>query len=71
MDAQPYPARLDGQLDPTTSRWLWLVKWLLVIPHFVVLFFLWCAVSVLTVVAGFAILFTAAIPGRSLISTSG
>ena len=50
--------RLDGQLDPAVSRWLWLVKWLLVIPHFVVLFFLWCAVSVLTVVAGFAILFT-------------
>jgi len=40
MDAQPYPARLGGQLDPTISRWLWLVKWLLLIPHFVVLFFL-------------------------------
>jgi len=62
MDAQPYPARLDGQLDSAVSRWLWLVKWLLVIPHFVVLFFLWCAVSVLTVVAGFAILFTGRYP---------
>jgi|HubBroStandDraft_6_1064221.scaffolds.fasta_scaffold1313165_1 hypothetical protein len=28
MDAQPYPARLDGQLDPAVSRWLWLIKWL-------------------------------------------
>ena len=62
MDAQPYPARLDGHLDPAVSRWLWLVKWLLVIPHLVVLFFLWCAVSVLTVVAGFAILFTGRYP---------
>src|SRR5450755_371053 len=62
MDAQPYPARLDGQLDPAVGRWLWLVKWLLVIPHVVVLFFLWCAVTVLTVVAGFAILFTGRYP---------
>jgi len=46
------------------SRWLWLVKWLMVIPHFVVLFFLWCAVSVLTVVAGFTILFTGRYPQR-------
>jgi hypothetical protein len=62
MDAQPYPARLDGQLDPAVGRWLWLVKWLLVIPHVVVLFFLWCAVTVLTVVAGVAILFTGRYP---------
>jgi Domain of unknown function (DUF4389) len=58
----PYPARLDGQLDPALGRWLWLVKWLLAVPHLVVLFFLWCAVTVLTVVAGFAILFTGRYP---------
>ena len=28
----PYPARLDGELDPAVGRWLWLVKWLLAIP---------------------------------------
>jgi hypothetical protein len=61
-EARTYPARLDGTLDPTTSRWLWLVKWLLVIPHVVVLAFLWIALTVLTVVAGFAILFTARYP---------
>lgn len=62
MDGQPYPARLDGQLDPAVSRWLWLVKWLLIIPHVIVLFFLWWAVAVLTVVAGFAILITGRYP---------
>jgi hypothetical protein len=58
----PYPARLDGELDPAMGRWLWLVKWLLAIPHLVVLFFLWFALTVLTVVAGFAILFTGRYP---------
>ena len=38
------------------SRWLWLVKWLLLIPHFFVLAFLWLAFVVLTVVA-FSVLF--------------
>ena len=57
-----YPARLDGHLDPGVSRWQWLFKWLLVIPHVVVLTFLWAATLVLTVVAGFAILFTGRYP---------
>lgn len=57
-----YPARLEGHLDPTLSKWLWLVKWLLVFPHIVVLVFLWTATTVLTVVAGFAILFTGRYP---------
>lgn len=57
-----YPARLEGRLDPSVSRWLWLVKWVLVIPHVFVLAFLWVAAWVLTVVAGFAILFTGRYP---------
>jgi len=57
-----YPVRLEGHLDPNVSRWQWLVKWVLVIPHAVVLGFLWLAVSVLTVVAGFSILFTGRYP---------
>ncbi|HET7139131.1 MAG TPA: DUF4389 domain-containing protein [Arthrobacter sp.] len=61
----PFPARIRGELDPGLSRWLWLVKWFLAIPHFVVLFFLWFAFVVVTVVAGFAILFTGRYP-RSL-----
>jgi hypothetical protein len=56
------PVRLTGHLDPALSRWQWLVKWFLAIPHFIVLFFLWIAFWVLTVVAFFAILFTGRYP---------
>jgi hypothetical protein len=62
LSERSYPARLDGHFDPTTSRWLWLVKFLLVIPHVVALFFLWGATTVLTVVAGCAILVTGRYP---------
>jgi Domain of unknown function (DUF4389) len=61
-DRAPYPARLSGELDPSLSRWMWLVKWFLAIPHFIVLFFLWFAFAVATIVAGFAILFTGRYP---------
>ena len=57
-----FPLRLTGELDPDVGRWLWLVKWLLAIPHFVVLFFLWIGFVLSTVVAGFAILFTGRYP---------
>ncbi len=56
------PVRLTGHLDPDLSRWQWLVKWFLAIPHFIVLLFLWIAFLVLTVVAWFAILFTGRYP---------
>jgi hypothetical protein len=53
----------DAQRD--LNRWLPLVKWLLAIPHFVVLFFLGIAAFVVVVVVWFAILFTGQYP-RSL-----
>ena len=58
----PHPVDVDGELDPGLSRWLWLVKWVLVIPHIVVLVFLWIAVFFVTVFAFFAILFTGRYP---------
>ncbi|HEY3576696.1 MAG TPA: DUF4389 domain-containing protein [Gaiellaceae bacterium] len=54
--------RVEGRLDTPLSRWLWLVKWLLAIPHFIVLLFLWIAFIVLSIVAFFAILFTGHYP---------
>ena len=60
--AAAYPVTLDGELQEPLSRWLWLVKWLLLIPHFIVLIFLWIALLLLTIVAGFAILFTERYP---------
>ena len=53
-----YPLQIEGQLDSPISRWLWLVKWVLLIPHFVALLFLGIAFILGTIVAFFGILFT-------------
>jgi hypothetical protein len=53
---------LEGVLDPKLSRWMWLVKWLLAIPHSIVLVILWIAFVIVTMAAGFAVLFTGRYP---------
>jgi len=53
----PYP---DAARD--LNRWLPLVKWLLAIPHYILLVFLWIAAVVAVVIAWFAILFTGRYP---------
>ena len=47
------------------NRWLPLVKWLLAVPHYIVLLFLWIAAVVTVIIAWFAILITGTYP-RSL-----
>ena len=53
----PYPDAKQG-----LNRWLPLVKWLLAIPHYILLVFLWIAALVSVVIAWFAILFTGRYP---------
>ena len=59
--APPYPAKLEGHLEQP-SRWLWIFKWLLAIPHFVILAFLWLGFFVLSVAAFVKVLFTGRYP---------
>ena len=57
--------RLDYQYPEAArdlNRWLPLVKWLLAIPHYIVLFFLDIAALAVVIVAWFAILFTGRYP---------
>ena len=56
------PVRVNARLDVPLSRWLWLVKWLLALPHLVLLALLWLAFGVLSVVAFVAILITGRYP---------
>jgi hypothetical protein len=58
----PAPIRVTARLDPDLSRWRWLVKWFLAIPHLVVLAFLWLAFFVLTIVAFVIIAITGRYP---------
>jgi hypothetical protein len=57
-----YPVHVDGQEDQVLSRWLWLVKWILVIPHYLLLIPLWIAFVVTSVVALVAIVITGRYP---------
>jgi len=66
-----HPVVLTARLDPVLSRWQWLVKWFLAIPHYIVLAFLWPAFLVVTVLAGFCILFAGRYPLALFDFTSG
>jgi hypothetical protein len=57
-----YPTRLEGRLDPALSRGMWLVKWLLAFPHYIVLAILWAAFPIVVLASGIMILFTGRYP---------
>ncbi len=57
-----YPVSIRGELTQPPSRGWWLLKWLLGIPHYIILVFLWIAFVVVSIIAFFAILFTAKYP---------
>jgi len=59
---KPYPVFLRGELSQPPGRGWWLLKWLLGIPHYIVLAFLWIAYVVVWIIAFFAILFSAKYP---------
>jgi hypothetical protein len=69
--SRAHPVVLTAHLDPGLSRWKWLVKWFLAIPHYFLLAFLWPAFLVVTVIAGFCILFTGHYPRPLFDFTSG
>ncbi|MEU5266901.1 DUF4389 domain-containing protein [Amycolatopsis sp. NPDC021455] len=66
-----YPVRVEATLDEPLSRGLWLVKWLLAVPHYIVLAFLWFAYPFVTIAAFFAILVTGRYPRPLFEFTSG
>ncbi|MCW2819302.1 MAG: putative transrane protein [Marmoricola sp.] len=60
--ASTQPVHVDADLTPGLSRWLWLVKWVLLIPHYVVLAFLWVGFVAVSIAAFVAILVTGRYP---------
>lgn len=57
-----YPVSIKGELTEPLSRGWWLLKWLLALPHYIILVFLWIAFVVVCIIAFFAILFTGKYP---------
>ena len=60
--AQSYPLTFDVEYPEELSRWLIFVKWILVIPHIIVMLFLFIGVFIAQTIAFFAILFTKRFP---------
>ncbi len=62
-EEQGYPLNIRGDFpDGDISRWLWLVKWFLAIPHIFALIFLGIAMFVVWIIAFWAVLITVRYP---------
>ncbi|UCF09933.1 MAG: DUF4389 domain-containing protein [Candidatus Bipolaricaulota bacterium] len=61
-EAGGFPLVFKAELTEPLSPALWLVKWFLLIPHYIVLAFLWCGFVVSWIVSLFAIVFTGRYP---------
>jgi hypothetical protein len=59
---RPYPIRVHARPDGPLSRWLWLVKWLLIVPHALMLIPLWIGFGLLSLLALVAIVVTGRYP---------
>jgi len=62
QEKEAYPVSVRGELTEPPARGWWLIKWLLAIPHYIILAFLWIAFIVVTIIAFFSILFTTKYP---------
>ena len=60
--AKVYPVSVKGDLSVPPANGWWLLKWLLAIPHFIIVAILWVAFIVVCIIAFFAILFTGKYP---------
>jgi hypothetical protein len=61
-NSEKNPVTLKGELSHPPGRALWLIKWLILVPHIFILVFLWIAFVFVTLIAFFAILFTGRYP---------
>ena len=62
LGSSEFPLRLDVEYPEQLNRWLVLVKWLLAIPHILIVYALVNVASVIQFIAFFAILFTTKYP---------
>jgi hypothetical protein len=61
-DAGQYPVTYEVDYPEEMNRWLPLIKWLLAVPHYIALLFIFVIAALLWVLAFFAILFTGKFP---------
>ncbi|OGN88043.1 MAG: DUF4389 domain-containing protein [Chloroflexi bacterium RBG_13_46_14] len=64
QEKKRYPISVRGELTSPPGGGWWLLKWLLALPHYIILAFLWVTFVVVVVIAFFAILFTGKYPNN-------